>query len=202
MEENKLQRYRQPNKPGSIKEPLIYVNETEEELLVNYPVWKNTPKFPAFALIAFTIIWLSVVVFFMVDMIRGDEYMSQILFILAFGVVSLFLLFVVLGMIFNKTYVSVDSNRLLVFTAPFSNPFKRMKKIDRGRIDQLFIHKKELQAKDKEPKFNYELHVTMKNGEEENLLKMEDLNFLLYLEDAIEEYIGVPDKSMEGENYF
>lgn len=150
----------------------------------------------------FTVIWLAVVIYFMIDIFRGGDILSEILFILSFGVVSLFLLFVVLGMIFNKTYVSVDSNRLLVFTAPFSNPFKRMKKIDRARIDQLFIHQKTLQAKEGEPKYNYELQVTMKNGEQENLLKMEDLNFLLYLEDAIEEYVGVPDKSMEGENYF
>lgn len=45
MEEQKVQRYRQPDKPGSIKEPLIYVNETEEELLVNYPVWKTHPNY-------------------------------------------------------------------------------------------------------------------------------------------------------------
>lgn len=112
----------------------------------------------------------------------------------SYGVV---MVYTALGMIFNKTRITVDQALLQIRTGPF--PMQRRVKLDSHLIKQLYCKRKMRYSKNRSREI-FQIDAILADQRECNLLKnLPTPDLALYIEQEVEKFLNLPNHSVPGE---
>lgn len=150
-------------------------------------------------LIPFALFWNGIVI----GMGVGIFAMGNWLFMLGYFFIphvwiGAFLVYLIASMLFNRTVVSVNRDRLQLRHGPV--PWKNPKPIDVADLQQLYVKEKISHGKNGSSA-SYELHALLKDGSSQTLCKSQsDDNIPIALERMIEVHLGIRDQPVQGEH--
>lgn len=148
------------------------------------------------ALTIFCIIWDGFMAFwFSIAFFTGEYEMA--LFGSLHGMVGVGLTYYTIAGYINKTYIGLNYNILKIKHAPL--PFWGNREIPVEELSQLYVKRHEQQGKNKTT-VTYQLHATLKSGEEKTLVTgFDEPEKALYLEQEIEKFLRIKDEPVAGE---
>ena len=114
--------------------------------------------------------------------------------------VGLSLLYYTLGILFNITYVLVNSREISILHKPLKMPFYLERLLESSRVDQLFIDKYVESRTNGRPNYAFGVYANLKNGNHIKLLRgLKNHDQARYIEQKIERFLNIEDKAVEGE---
>ena len=142
-------------------------------------------------------------VFVIRDVIRYHESVMSVNYSTAlFALIAIFLTYLVLIGLFNKTYIMVNQQSLIIKQGPI--PVWGNKNLNTGELKQFYSKKEESHSHDENGEqtyYSYGLHATTKSGKDIKLLtNLENAEQVLYIEQEIEKFLRIKDEPVEGEN--
>ncbi len=145
----------------------------------------------------FTIFWnLFMFVFVSAAIVSGDY--SQLLFMSLHLMVGAGLGMKAIGDLVNKTYVTIDSDYIFIERKPLQI-FKKQP-IETKDIKQLFVKKYSSGKVNDKPVYSYGLYAKLHKGREKLLLKgFARPEHAQFIEQEIEEFLGILDRRVSGE---
>ena|GEM_PF-1335017 len=127
----------------------------------------------------------------------GGSGLGEILFSLPFCVAGGGLIFLTLALFLNETTVTVQHGKLSIRHAPL--PWWGNRTLPIEDLEQLFCKKNLTHSKDGKTGF-YELHAILRNGQQITLLQYhEEPEKVLFIEQLLEEHLGIVDRPVLGE---
>ena len=112
--------------------------------------------------------------------------------------IGLFLIYLILAMIFNRTTISVDRDELKIHHGPL--PWRTPKPIPCDAIEQLYV-KQKVSHNNNGTSVSYQLHALMTDGKSQKLLdNNQDENTPLAVERMIEVHLGIDDQRVAGDH--
>jgi len=169
------------------------VVETGGELGIRFH-WRNPYVYP---LIAFCLFWDGfLVVWYVIAFATNGPWIMKVFPILHVAVGASLTYFVVASLI-NRTTLLFGLGQFQVKHGPLPWPGNRIGSAD--EIDQLYVTTY-TQGRNRSSQFVYAVMVRMKDGEKFKLVSgFDDLDKAIYLEQTIEEFLGIIDRRMPEE---
>lgn len=149
-----------------------------------------------FFLLVFCVIWDGFLVFWYSMVFREGPSLVMVLFPILHLVAGVFLTYLVVCGFVNRTVIELGS-QLVIRHEPL--PWPGNHKIDSGDVDQLFCRERITHSKNSTT-VRYELHAITKAGQKLKLLSgLEESDHAIYLEEQIEQRLGIRDRHVRGE---
>ncbi|MCE8426296.1 MAG: hypothetical protein J5U17_11035 [Candidatus Methanoperedens sp.] len=147
--------------------------------------------------LAFFVVFLDV--FIIRDVMRNREYFMSGNYNTALSVlIGIFLTYLLLIGLINKTYIMVNPQSLIIKQGPI--PGWGNKNLNTGELKQFYSKKEESHYEDGTTSYSYELHAITRSGKDIKLLSsLENTEQLLFIEQEIEKFLGIKDENVEGE---
>lgn len=187
-----------PRAPAAMPERFTVVEEPRE-LTITWRWFRPSVFFLLFFTIAwngFLLVWYGAALGISVGG-GGAASLCMILFPLGHVAVGIGLTYLVAAVFLNKTIVTVDSLALQVRHTPL--PWYPAPKIPVDDLEQLFIKQKVRHTKSG-PTSRFELRAVTRNETSKVVLKqLEEVEQALWLEQAIEDRLGIRDRAVAGE---
>jgi hypothetical protein len=159
---------------------------------------KTTPNFKFF--LFFAIFWNGIVSVFVISALATGSL--DFLWPMAFHIViGIGLLYYIIAVLLNKTYIGVSQWDLSIEHKPIPVPFYRTLEIPSKTIDQVFVERYVASKTNGRPDYAYRVMAKMKNTEKP-LKVMKGLKTLeqgRFIEQEIEKFLHIEDQHMEGE---
>lgn len=170
----------------------IEVVDTGGGLKIDYRWFKPTYIF----MIVFTVFWNGfMIVWHGVSIFSGAWTMS--LFGILHTVVGIGLAYYTLAGLLNHTTVWVDMGQLVVKHHPL--PWGGNKQFFASNIEQVYSREK-VHRSDNGVNYTYEVYAQLHDNREEKLLgRLQKPSQALYIEQALEDHIGIQDRPVRGE---
>lgn len=145
----------------------------------------------------FTIVWNLFMFIFVSSAIATGDF-SQLIFMSLHLLVGAGLGMKTIGDLINKTYVTIDPDYIFIERKPLQI-FKRQP-IETKDIKQLFVKKYSSGSQNGKPIYSYGLYAKLHRGREIQILKdFARPEHAQFIEQEIEEFLGILDKNIAGE---
>ena len=168
------------------------------ELSIHYK-WRKTRSLSG-GTVFFTLLWNAMLLPFILVAFASGNFLTLIGISVHLLIGLGFILNIILTLV-NSTYITVDDYELAIEHRPFSLPFfSKNKYIDVKEIEQIYVSKYLSEKVNGVEKYAYQVIAQLKNGEEVKVLKgFRHQDKALYIEQEIEVFLDIPDKSVKGE---
>jgi len=179
-------------KPNVALPKQMKIEEQPNELRIYRKWWSNK----MIVLIPFAVFWDGfMVAWYSISLSHGQWGMA------AFGTIHLLvgicITYYLVGAIKNTTLVRVNQNGFDVSHGPI--PFPGINRLVPGTLDQVYCKEKVRHGKGG-PSYSYEVYAVTKEGKEEKIVSsLATSEQALFMEQAIEKYLGIKDRPMPGE---
>lgn len=148
-------------------------------------------------LLFFTIVWNLFMFIFVSTVIASGDF-SQLLFMSVHLIVGAGLGIKTIGDLVNKTYITIDPEYIFIERKPLQ--ILKSKPIETKDIKQFYVKKYSSGTVNDKPVYSYGLYAKLHNGREKLLLKgFVRPEHAQFIEQEIEEFLGIQDKRMSGE---
>lgn len=159
--------------------------------------WRKTSNSGFF--VFFTLFWNAILIPFVVIALTQGEWII-LLFISLHLFVGLSLLYYILCIFFNTTYIAVNSLEISVLHKPLKLPFYPERTISVDRVAQLFIDKYVESRTNGRPNYSFGVYAQLKNGNHIKLIRgLKNHDQARYIEQEVERFLQMEDKAVEGE---
>lgn len=187
-----------PKKRAEVAMPSnIEVLRLRNELNISLDWWSKDKK-PTF-LIFFTIFWNSVVSIFVLAALATGEWL-MLAAISIHLTIGIGLVYYLLCKYFNKTTFRVTRGYLTTKHHPLPVPFYGAKDIPVSKIKQLYCKEYVAATQNKRPIYAYAVYLNTKTRKEVKILKgLDTPQQALYVEQEVENFLGLIDKRIEDE---
>lgn len=160
--------------------------------------WKQTSKGLGF-FIFFALFWNGILSIFVVMALLTGEY-QILLFTSIHLLVGIGLIYYILSVLLNKTYILVSRREIQVEHRPLRLPFYANRHISAMDLDQLFISKYVSSKTNGRPNYAFSVIARLRTGSEVTLIKgLRQPEQATYIEQQIEKFLNIEDRAMEGE---
>lgn len=150
---------------------------------------------PGYFFLFFSSFWNLVVASFVVNPGAPGELW---LFMTPFILIGLGTAYMALAMLLNQTIIQVEDSELRVSHHPL--PWPGAKRVDPTQIRQLYCSEYVAYTQNKQPQYRMKVHAVMRGGSRLDLISgIEDAGQALYLEQLLEEHLGIEDRRVKGE---
>ncbi len=162
-------------------------------LRIVYRWWR-----PLFIFIAvFTVFWCGFLVFWYGMALATDAPILALVFPLIHVAVGLGLAYYTIAGFLNRTYIDVDGRQIAITHAPL--PWPGSKTIPAHSIAQLYVIENRRRSRNGEH-FSYDLRAIDKSGQRLKVLStLPEPDQALYVEQAVEERLGIESRPVPGE---
>lgn len=117
-----------------------------------------------------------------------------------FVIAAIFLIYAFLANLVNKSYIKIEEEQLTITHRPLKLFTRMDQKIALDKIDQLFVKEYVTNRKvNNVPLKAFGLFLKLKNGKSIKIIDEMNKETSLYIEQEIEEFLGIHDKKMKGE---
>lgn len=160
--------------------------------------WKQTSKGLGF-IIFFALFWNGILSIFVITALVTGEY-EMLLFTSIHLLVGISLIYYILTVLLNKTYILVSKREIQVEHRPLRLPFHPNRNISAMDLDQLFISKYVSSKTNNRPNYAFSVVARLRTGSEITLVKgLRQPEQATYVEQQIEKFLHIEDRPMEGE---
>lgn len=160
--------------------------------------WKQTSKGLGF-FIFFALFWNGILSIFVITALISGEY-QMLLFTSIHLLVGIGLIYYILSVLLNKTYILVSRREIQVEHRPLRLPFYPNRNISAMDLDQLFISKYVSSKTNGRPNYAFSVIARLRTGSEVTLIKgLRQPEQATYIEQQIEKFLNIEDRAMEGE---
>ncbi len=149
-------------------------------------------------LLFFTIMWNAMIWPFAINNILTGAIFSILPMALHLAV-GLGLAYYVLSMFINKTDIYVTSSDITISSTPMKNPFSKDIVIPTKNISQLYVSRYVSSTTNGVPNYAYALYAITDQKKQFPLIKGMNKETQLYIEQEIENFLEIEDKSIRGE---
>jgi hypothetical protein len=173
-----------------------YYMATGFDLEINWR--KSTPNFKFF--LFFAIFWNGIVSVFVISALATGSF--DFLLPMAFHiVVGVGLMYYILAVFLNKTYIGVSQWDLTVEHKPIPVPFYKTLEIPSKTIDQIFVERYVASKTNGRPDYAYRVMAKLLNAEKPvRIMKgLKTLEQGRFIEQEIEKFLRIEDEHIEGE---
>ena len=147
----------------------------------------------------FTVLWNGMLLPFVAGAIMSGELM-MLLGISLHLIVGMSLLYYVMTILINTTYVTIDEKILSIEHRPLKLPFYGDTEVSSKDVDQVFVKKYESSRTNDVPNYAYSVNAILKDKDEIQLLKgLKHADQAQYIEQEIEFFLKIDDKPVPGE---
>ena len=151
-------------------------------------------------LILFTALWNLIVLPFALGAIVSGTW-GILLFLSAHLAVGLGLLWHLATIYLNQTSISITKDRIRIRTMPLKNFFWRSKEIKTRDVHQLYVSEYVQSRTNGNPNYAYALYAIMANGDKQSLIRGMNKTTQIYVEKAVESFLGIKDRKVKEEIY-
>lgn len=160
--------------------------------------WRRSTKGLGF-FIFFALFWNGILSIFVLAALLSGEY-QILLFTSIHSLVGIGLIYYILSVLLNKTYIMVSRRQIMVEHRPIRLPFYRNRNIDAADLDQLFIQKYVSSKTNGRPNYAFSVVAKVRTGSEITLIKgLRQPEQATYIEQQIEKFLQIDDRAVEGE---
>lgn len=150
-------------------------------------------------LLFFTVFWNIIVLPMSLFIIISGQWM-MLLFLSAHLCVGLGLLYYMLTVFLNTTYISLDTYNLSIEHRPLKLPFYPDRIIPVFDLEQIFVERYSSGKTNGKPMYAFAVYAVLKNKERVKLVKgLKVYEQGLYIEQEIERFLRIEDKRIEEE---
>ena len=182
-------------RPEIVMPPGIEAYHLLSELNLEIKWRQSFSSFLAF----FTIFWNGIVFIFVAAAIITGTY-GMLLGVSIHLLVGLGLLYYMLTVMVNTTFITASNYRLLIEHRPLKLPFYKNRDIPVTEIDQLHVERYVASTTNGKPNHAFGLYLLKKNGEKVRLLKgLRNPDQARYVEQEIERFLDIPDRKVADE---
>lgn len=183
------------NRPEIVMPQGIEAYHLLSELNVEVKWRQSFSSFLAF----FTIFWNGIVFIFVAAAIITGTF-TMLLAVSLHLLIGLGLLYYMLTVLVNTTYITASNYRVLIEHRPLKLPFYPNREIPVMEIDQLYVERYVASTTNNRPNHAFGLFLLKKNGEKVRLLKgLRNPDQARYIEQEIEGFLKIPDRKVEDE---
>jgi len=145
----------------------------------------------------FTLMW-NVILFVFVGSMIASGVGAGVLFVGAHLAVGVVMLVNLLETVINYTDVVVDDHNLEISSKPISGFWNRPKVIPKRDIEQIYVSRYVSSKVNGQPNYAYGLYAILRNGKKLELIKGMNKQTQLYIEQELERYLGIEDRTVRG----
>lgn len=157
--------------------------------------WRHTASW---FLVIFTLIWNAILLPFGLFIIISGE-LFVLLFMSLHLLVGIGLIYWCIASLLNTTYINVDSRYITIEHRPLKLFFKEYQ-LETQNVEQLYVKKYSNGSTNGRPNYVHAVMAIMKNKEEIQIIKgISKPTQALYIEQEIEKFTGIQDRSVAGE---
>ncbi len=154
---------------------------------------KNLTKKSMFPLVMMTIFWNIVVFVIVIGMVSAGA-LTSLVFISLHALIGTGMLYYILSLLFNQTRIFISADKIEINHTPVFSIFHRNRTIQTKDISQFYVKRYVSGTVNGIPNYAYVLLCKTKSGQVHTLIKGLNHESLLFLEQEIENYIGIKDK--------
>jgi hypothetical protein len=185
-------------KPERLIPEGIEVLRLRSELDVSLDWKKTTSKGGRKFFTLFTFAWNTMLLpFLLVGLLMGNW--GILLFLSLHLLVGMGLLWYIAAIYFNRSTLTISDRKLRVQSGPVRLPVFKNREISTDQIDQFYVSRYTASTTNGVPNYAYALYVILKSGERISLLRGMNWETQQYLEQEIEAYLGIMNKTVENE---
>ncbi len=160
--------------------------------------WRKTSKGLGFFLF-FTLFWNGIVGIFVVIGLATGQW-QMLLGVSIHLLIGIFLLYYVMGIMLNTTYITVSNRELRVEHLPLRFPFYPNRFLPVSDVEQVFVERYVASTTNKRPNYAFKVKLIDRNQERIDLIKgLKQPNQALYIEQEIEKFLKIQDQVIEEE---
>lgn len=160
--------------------------------------WRQTTKGIGF-FIFFALFWNGILSIFIVTALVTGAY-EMILFTSLHLLIGLGLIYYILSVMLNKTYIFVSRREISVEHRPIRLPFYPNRSITAMDLDQLFVQKYVSGKTNGRPNHAFSVIARMRTGSDITLVKgLRQPEQATYVEQQIEKFLNIEDRVIEEE---
>lgn len=157
---------------------------------------KPWSKLGGVLLLFFAFVWNGMLYGMMLPAFLSTAGLIMGFFFLPFIAAGLFVLYLGIGNLVNKTWITVFQGELKIIHSPL--PWRGGGRYRTGDIDQLFV--REARHRNRNGSYyTYDLYLLGKNGGRVKLLSSEKAEISLFFERTLEDHLGIFDRRVDGE---
>ena len=159
---------------------------------------KNVTKKSVLPLLFMTVFWNAVVSIFIIAILVGGQW-AFIPFIAVHTVIGVSMIYYLLALFFNESLINISRDEISINHTPVFSLLHKQTQFKTTDIDQCYVLRKVSGRVNGVPSFAYSLYCKLKNGRSHKLIHGLSHESLLFLEQEIENYIGINDQKIAGE---
>lgn len=160
--------------------------------------WRQSAKGLGF-FIFFALFWNGILSIFVVLALVTGAY-EILLFASIHLLIGIALIYYILTVILNKTHIIVSRNKILVEHRPLRLPFYPNRILTATEVDQLFIKRYASSRTNGQPNYAFSVEARLRTGSDLTLVKgLRQPEQATYIEQQIEKFLHIDDRSMEDE---
>jgi hypothetical protein len=150
-------------------------------------------------LLLFTFLWnLILLPFLLMILISGNW--GILLFMSLHLAVGLGLIWYLAGIYLNKTSILLAHHKLHIRTMPIRLPFTKKGEYNLEDIAQFYVSKYTASTSNGVPNYAYALYAILKNGDTVSMLRGMNRETQHFIEQELENYLGIPNVVVSGED--
>ncbi len=159
---------------------------------------KTTPNFRFF--LFFAIFWNGIVSIFVISALATGSF-DFLLPMIFHIVIGIGLLYYIVAVVLNKTYIGVSQWDLTVEHKPIPIPFYRTLELDSKSIEQIFVERYVASKTNGQPDYAFKVMAKVKKTEKPvRVMKgLKTLEQGRFIEQEIEKFLHIEDEPMDGE---
>ncbi|PHN04799.1 zinc ribbon domain-containing protein [Flavilitoribacter nigricans] len=185
------------NRPEIMLPPGFEAYTTLSSLDIEFS-WRQSSKGLGF-FIFFALFWNGILSIFVVTALLTGE-LQILLFTSVHLLVGISLIYYILTVLMNKTYVLVSQREILIEHRPLRLPFYPNRSISAMDLDQLYISKYVSSRTNGRPNHAFSVIARLRTGSEITLIKgLRQPEQATFIEQQIEKFLHIEDRAMEGE---
>lgn len=160
--------------------------------------WRKTSKALGFFLF-FTLFWNGIVSIFVVTALLTGSF-GMLAAISIHLLIGIGLLYYVLTVLFNTTYVIVSQRELSIEHRPLRTPFYSNRYIPTRDIDQIFVEKYAAGKTNGKTNYAFAVQAILPGGKRVKLVKgLKNADQALYIEQEVESFLRIQDEPVDEE---
>ena len=172
-----------------------YATNYELDIELN---WRKSSKALGFFLF-FTLFWNGIVSIFVVTALLTGSF-GMLAAISIHLLIGIGLLYYVLSVFFNTTYIVVNQRELSIEHRPLKSPFYPNRYIASREIDQIFVEKYVAGKTNGTPNYAFGVQAVLQGGKRVKLVKgLKNSDQALYVEQEIESFLSIQDEPVDEE---
>jgi hypothetical protein len=183
------------SKPEVLMPPGVEMLALLSEISIEYRWRRNVNSF----LVFFTIMWNIIVLPMALVMVLSGEVIG-LLVMSAHLIVGISLIYYILTMFINKTYITVDRRELRVEHRPLKFPFYPNRVISVHDLKQIYFERYVASRTNNRPDYAFQVIAILHNEERINLLKgLKTQRQGRFIEQEIERFLNIEDQEVAEE---